>query len=135
MFVVPNQRVRDPKLTVLTGGGGGGHMLAFLDCGVDVVLTWDAAACTGTCMYLFSSTRGKFATHTLWLRWRSRMLALGRQNSDSRLPMLDNEVMDAIDASDELRLRGDLVSYWTQGMPPFWFAALLDMMSVRCDRL
>lgn len=102
-------------------------MLAFLAWGVVVVRKWSAAACRGTCTYLFSVTGGVLATHMLCRRWMSS--ELGRQNSDSRLPMLEREAIDAIDASDELRLRGAFVSYCIQGMSPFWLARA-TMMSV-----
>jgi len=95
-------------------------MLAFLTCGVVVVLKWSAAACVGTWTYLFS-----VGTGTDSRRRASRVF--GRQKAESLLPtLLEMEASDAkvaMDASEELReRRGVAGSYWVQGMSPFWFA-------------
>jgi hypothetical protein len=87
-------------------------MLAFLTCGVVVVLKWSEAACMGTWTYLFSVVTGM-------LSLRCMSGALGRQKLDNRLPRLDKEAIDAIDAKEELRLRGVFAWYWIQGMSLF----------------
>lgn len=73
------------------------------------------AACTGTWTYFLS-----VATGILCLRCASR--SLGLQKLESLLAIELKEAMDAMDARDEVRLRGVFASYWVQGMSLFWFA-------------